>query len=443
MTATGRPAAGVPPAGKREGAAAAHPTRPPAAAAAAAPRSRGVGLEETLTALTAAGLSGVVAVPTTPDGDTAAATAAALSTRGPFGVVVASGGDGTVSAVAAGLLAYTGAWTGAAADAVMGKGDPTAAAAAAGGGVRNGDGRRAPPPLPRPRIPLAVLPRGTANALAAALCLPTSVQGVAAAAAAAAAVTSTGMVDVAAAQAAAAADTPTGNDGSGGGGGGGGGGGRHAPPTTVPGGVRALDVGTANGRPFLLLTGIGLEADVVNGARRSLKARLGTLAYVASSLSRGLSHTPWALTYSVTAADGTTAAGAVRAATAVTVANTAPWTSVMAAAEARPAVPSGQDDVTTAAAADGADADGGTAVCIGGGVPDDGALDATAFTASAGGAPATAAAVVGLGLAASAGAPPPKHVHTARVVALTVDASPPQRVVVDGEAAGTTPVAFG
>lgn len=373
-------------------------------------RSCGVGLEETLLALTAAGLRGVVALPTSPGRDTAGATAAALRDRGPFGVVIAAGGDGTVSAVAAGLLAHTGVWKGSSAEAVA--------------GARGGDGADSPHGSPRhsgappSRVPLAIIPRGTANVLAAALSLPNSLEGAAAAAAAAAAVTSAGMADEAAAVGAAVTNATTVAIPAGGAG-------RDAaPPATIPGGVRALDVGTANGRPFLLLTGIGLESDEVAGARRSLKARIGTLAYVASSLSLGMAHTPWAFTYTVTAADGANAAGAVRAATAVTVANTAPWTPVMAAAEAAdPAAPRG------------------TLGSVGG-VPDDGALDATAFTASAGGAPATAAAVVGVGLPACAGTTPPKHVHTARVVRLTVVADPPQRVVVDGEEAGTTPVDF-
>jgi len=364
-------------------------------------RAGGATLEDTVRALTAAGLGSVIALPTVVGVDTTAATTAALRDGGPFGVVIAAGGDGTISAVAAGLLAYTGAWSRAASDGGSGGG----AKPAGDGGVETAAGDSGSAALP-PRIPLAVIPRGTANALAAALALPTTLDGAAAAAAVAAAATSVGIAD------AAAVASPASPRRAG-----------APPPPRVPlTAVRAVDVGTANGRPFLLLVGIGLEADVVAGARRSLKARLGTLAYVASSLSRGMSHTPWALSYTITTADGETAAGAVRAATAVTVANTAPWTSVMAAAEA----PAGDGELAT-----------------GDGVPDDGALDATAFTASAAGAPGTAAAVVGVGLAASAGTPAPRHVHTARVVRLLIDAAPPQKVVVDGEVAGTTPVHFG
>jgi diacylglycerol kinase (ATP) len=48
--------------------------------------------------------------------------------------------------------------------------------------------------------------------------------------------------------------------------------------------LRPVDVGKADDRHFLLRTSIGLEARMVEGADRSLKDRLGTLAYALSAL---------------------------------------------------------------------------------------------------------------------------------------------------------------
>lgn len=100
--------------------------------------------------------------------------------------VIASGGDGTVSAVAAALMGTS--------------------------------------------VNLAIIPRGTANAFAKALCIPNSIEGACA--------------------------------------------------TIVNGTPRPVDTAFCNGRPMVLLAGIGFEAETVDNTDRSIKSRLGQLAYV-------------------------------------------------------------------------------------------------------------------------------------------------------------------
>jgi diacylglycerol kinase family enzyme len=47
---------------------------------------------------------------------------------------------------------------------------------------------------------------------------------------------------------------------------------------------RRLDVGTANGRPFVVMAGIGFDAQLLAGASEQLKKRVGSAAYVLSAL---------------------------------------------------------------------------------------------------------------------------------------------------------------
>ncbi|HIK43735.1 MAG TPA: methylglyoxal synthase, partial [Leptolyngbyaceae cyanobacterium M65_K2018_010] len=101
-------------------------------------------------------------------------------------LVIASGGDGTVSAIA--------------------------------GVVMETD------------TPLGIIPRGTANAFASALGIPTTIQA--------------------------------------------------ACNTILAGNTQVVDVARCNGRPMVLLAGVGFEADYVNRANRELKNRLGVLAYL-------------------------------------------------------------------------------------------------------------------------------------------------------------------
>ena len=47
---------------------------------------------------------------------------------------------------------------------------------------------------------------------------------------------------------------------------------------------RRLDVGVANGRPFVVMAGIGFDAELLAGASEQLKKRMGWAAYVLSAL---------------------------------------------------------------------------------------------------------------------------------------------------------------
>jgi diacylglycerol kinase (ATP) len=52
----------------------------------------------------------------------------------------------------------------------------------------------------------------------------------------------------------------------------------------LTGSDRRLDVGTANGRPFVVMAGIGFDAAMLEGASEELKKRMGWAAYVLSAL---------------------------------------------------------------------------------------------------------------------------------------------------------------
>ncbi|HEX9796725.1 MAG TPA: diacylglycerol kinase family protein [Anaerolineales bacterium] len=61
--------------------------------------------------------------------------------------------------------------------------------------------------------------------------------------------------------------------------------------------VRAVDLGSVNGRSFILRVGIGLEAEMVNQADDGQKKRLGSLAYWFSALAALRDPAPAASTY--------------------------------------------------------------------------------------------------------------------------------------------------
>jgi YegS/Rv2252/BmrU family lipid kinase len=145
--------------------------------------------------------------------------ATAISQRADL--VIASGGDGTVSAVA-GKLVNT-------------------------------------------NIPVGVIARGTANAFANALGIPT--------------------------------DIP------------------NACYTILQGNIRSVDLATCNGYPMLLLVGIGLEANAIEAASREAKNRFGILAYIMA----GVQQLRQMELFEVTCQ-----------ASAITVANAAPPTSILA-----------------------------------------------------------------------------------------------------------------
>ncbi len=58
----------------------------------------------------------------------------------------------------------------------------------------------------------------------------------------------------------------------------------HALTVALTGGNRQLDVGDANGRLFLTMAGLGLDAKMLDGASEAVKKRFGWGAYVGSAL---------------------------------------------------------------------------------------------------------------------------------------------------------------
>jgi diacylglycerol kinase (ATP) len=146
------------------------------------------------------------------------------------GCIIASGGDGTVSAIA-------------------------------GATIETG-------------IPLGVIPRGTANAFAVALGLPTNM--------------------------------------------------KRACETIAAGNTRMVDAAYCNDIPMVLLAGVGFEAGMVNNANRELKNRLGSLAYILSGAQQFFTQEDFNAKIELDGQVLEVKTGAV------TVANAAPSTSVMA-----------------------------------------------------------------------------------------------------------------
>jgi methylglyoxal synthase len=163
-------------------------------------------------------------------------------------LILASGGDGTISAVAS---------------SVIGK-----------------------------NIPLGVIPRGTANAFAVALGIPTDIHS--------------------------------------------------ACETILAGTTRVVDAARCNGKPFILLTGIGFEAEMVDRANRDLKNRLGVLAYLLAGVQQFQEQTAFKAIIDI---DGELTE--VQTGT-ITVANAAPATSVLAQGFGQVIVDDGLLDLTIA-----------------------------------------------------------------------------------------------
>lgn len=158
------------------------------------------------------------------------ATLRALQDEDELGCIIASGGDGTVSAIA-GVTLETG-------------------------------------------IPLGIIPRGTANAFAVALGLPTNL--------------------------------------------------KRACETIAVGNTRMVDAAYCNDIPMVLLAGVGFEAGMVSNANREFKDRFGTLAYVFSAAQQFFTQEDFNAKIEL---DGQVLEFRTGA---VTIANAAPPTSVMA-----------------------------------------------------------------------------------------------------------------
>jgi YegS/Rv2252/BmrU family lipid kinase len=243
---------------------------------------------------------------TSPERDADACAAAALATDP--ALVIAAGGDGTVSLVASRLI----------------------------GG----------------EVPLAVIPRGTANSFARALAIPLDLEG--------------------------------------------------ALANACSGKVHAIDTARAAGRAALLFASVGFHADAIGETSREAKNRWGLLAYIATGLQRLSELVPFAVELE-------TESEIIRCkVTNVAVANLAPLHTLFA--------------------------QGPTAVC-----GDDGKLDVTLIAVQGLGAGIGAA----LHLYRSGLSQNPASrddIGFLPVTRVTIRADPPQRVLVDGEDVGETPV---
>ncbi|MGF1569855.1 MAG: methylglyoxal synthase [Nodosilinea sp.] len=131
-------------------------------------------------------------------------------------------------------------------------------------------------------IPLGVIPRGTANAFSVAVGIPTTIQGACA--------------------------------------------------TILAGNTERIDVARCNGRPMILLAGIGFEADYVERANRELKNRFGVLAYILAGVQQIGEAENFEAAIELEGAehsDGGVLKGTITT-QAITIANAAPPTSVLA-----------------------------------------------------------------------------------------------------------------
>ncbi|TVQ42462.1 MAG: YegS/Rv2252/BmrU family lipid kinase [Gloeocapsa sp. DLM2.Bin57] len=225
-------------------------------------------------------------------------------------LIIASGGDGTVSAVASALIGTD--------------------------------------------IPLGIIPRGTANAFAVALDIPTNLRG--------------------------------------------------ACDNIIAGNTHVIDAALCNDIPMILLAGLGFEAEMVNKANRELKNRFGSLAYILAGVQQLTEQQPFTATVEI---DDEVQDLEI---TAITIANVAPPTSVLA---------QGFGEV----------------------IPDDGLLEVTIATSKT--------FLQGLNTVASlftsalAGKPSNREdLIYVRTKSLTITTNTPQNLVIDGEIIETSSVHF-
>lgn len=206
--------------------------------------------------------------------------------------------------------------------------------------------------LVRSDIPMGVISRGTANAFASALGIPDTIES--------------------------------------------------ACQTILDGKTRVVDAALCNGKPMVLLVGVGFEAEVVEKADRETKNRLGMMAYVLAGVQQLRDFEKFEAIIETDEKVITVMASAV------TIANAAPSTSILAQGPA-------------------------------GIVYDDGLLDLT-VVAPENRAGAIATAYHLLQTALSGDAAERDDIGYLRARHLKIDANPPQKVVLDGEIIGTTPI---
>ena len=226
-------------------------------------------------------------------------------------LIIASGGDGTVSAVAGALLGT--------------------------------------------KIPLGIIPRGTANAFAVALGIASPI-------------------------------TPI----------------RTACQTIINGTTRIVDAARCNGYPMILLAGIGFEAETVERASRELKQQWGALAYIMAGWQQMSEQELFDTELEIDGAVQTIQAGAI------TIANAAPPTSILAQGEGRV-------------------------------IMDDGLLEVTITTANTK-LQALKTMINLFGSALTKSANTLENTMSVRARQVKVKTTPPQKVVLDGEIIGMTPL---
>ena len=222
--------------------------------------------------------------------------------------IVASGGDGTVSAVAGAMIESD--------------------------------------------IPLGIIPRGTANAIASAFGISNNLQ--------------------------------------------------DACSIVLEGVSRNIDIASCNGKPLMLLAGVGLEADIIEQANRPLKNKIGTAAYILSAFKQVQDLSVFGVELETSDRIITVEAAGI------TVANAAPATSVLAQGPANV-------------------------------LPYDGLLDVTIFAPQGTGS-AIAASYNLFQSALNDRSTQRSDVGYFRCTAIKVTTTPAQKVVVDGELIGTTPI---
>ncbi|CAD5943974.1 YegS/Rv2252/BmrU family lipid kinase [Planktothrix agardhii] len=224
-------------------------------------------------------------------------------------LVIASGGDGTVSAVAGAVI--------------------------------------------NTNIPLGIIPRGTANAFSVALGIPTNIQG--------------------------------------------------ACEVIIAGLTRTVDMAYCNSLPMILLAGIGFEAETVNKADRDAKKRWGPLAYIMAGWQQLKEQKDFETTIEINGEINQVEAAAI------TIANVAPPTSVLAQG-------------------------------LGQIVPDDGLLEVLIYTSPANKMQAVAGMMGLLGAGLLKVEIQRDNLIGFRTQRIRISTNPPQKVVVDGEIIGTTPI---
>jgi YegS/Rv2252/BmrU family lipid kinase len=201
-------------------------------------------------------------------------------------------------------------------------------------------------------IPMGVISRGTANAFANALDLPTTIEA--------------------------------------------------ACKTILMGMTRVVDAAKCNGMPMILLAGIGFEAETVERADRESKNRLGLLAYILAGIEQLGQMTQFDVEIETDEKIINVTASAI------TIANAAPPTSILAQGSA-------------------------------GVIFDDGLLDVT-IVAPANRTGAIAVSYELLTSALKGDATTRSDIGYLRTKKLTITTDPPQKIVIDGEVLGTTPV---